>query len=540
MRKRAVSFLLVLLFSLQTMPFVFAENNVQVQVNNSSKQVTIQGNVTDSQQVTVYVTDSAGEVDYIDQTTSDSNGNFQFTYISKSREGTFTVTVGGSSINTPIKTSFALHSPDDPFTSDGTSSTGNVVKLDVEASNITKEKGSDGVEVTKVTVPSDKLSSALTQAKDKAKDGKPIVAVEIKDSPAVKVELPADVLVTTAKDAPNSVISVVGQTSSYDFAMKSVNITELSQKLGVEPKFVRIVVSIQKVSESVSSKIQSASNQSGTKLITHPVDFTVTAEGNGKNQDITTLDTYVSRTIDLPSGANISNLTGVTFNPVTGEQQFVPTLFKTVDNKLQAIIKRKSNSVYGVIEYTKSFKDVQNHWAKPDIEILASKLIVKGASATEFAPEAKITRAEFAALLVRSLGLTEAAAVAKFTDVKSGDWYAGVIGAAVQAGLVSGFENNTFKPNDNITREQMAIMIAAALKQADKQQQVSDNQDSLLAKFKDKTTISSWAQNSVAQSIQAGIIQGMTESTFVPEAPATRAQAVVMLKRLLLFAEFIN
>ncbi|MNI34221.1 Endo-1,4-beta-xylanase A precursor [compost metagenome] len=213
---------------------------------------------------------------------------------------------------------------------------------------------------------------------------------------------------------------------------------------------------------------------------------------------------------------------------------------KQADGTTKVTIKRNGNSIYTVLSSAKTFDDVSKHWAKADIELLASKLVVKGATDSSFAPDNNITRAEFAALLVRSLGLATDAAGITFTDVKSGDWYAGAIGAAVKAKLVDGFEDNSFQPNDTITREQMAVMIAKAITAVGQTIDISGKQDGLLAKFQDKASISSWAQTAVAQAVQAKIIAGMTDETFVPSANASRAQAVVMLKRLMQYVDFIN
>jgi hypothetical protein len=171
------------------------------------------------------------------------------------------------------------------------------------------------------------------------------------------------------------------------------------------------------------------------------------------------------------------------------------------------------------------------------IFILASKMVVSGTTDTSFAPDNNITRAEFAALLVRSLALTSDAAAASFNDVHATDWFAGSIGAAVKAKLVSGYEDGSFKPNAPITREQMAVMVAKAISAAGK---TAASQTDLLNKFNDNSQISDWAKASVSQSVQAGIITGMTDTTFVPAANASRAQAAVMLKRLLQYAQFIN
>ncbi|MFD1910373.1 S-layer homology domain-containing protein [Paenibacillus rhizoplanae] len=137
---------------------------------------------------------------------------------------------------------------------------------------------------------------------------------------------------------------------------------------------------------------------------------------------------------------------------------------------------------------------MRSHWAKADIELLASKLIVNGSTETQFAPDSDITRAEFAALLVRSLGLTPDTAGANYTDVMTGDWYAGAIGAAVQAKLVEGFQDQSFRPNDTITREQMAVMISRAISFAGQTNDAISGQVRPLSAFQDQAEISSWAQ----------------------------------------------
>jgi hypothetical protein len=86
----------------------------------------------------------------------------------------------------------------------------------------------------------------------------------------------------------------------------------------------------------------------------------------------------------------------------------------------------------------------------------------------------------------------------------------------------------------------MAVMVARALRVAGKNVDVSGKQSQLLAQFTDQASIGDWAETSIAQTVEAGIITGMTPDTFAPNENATRAQAAVMLKRLLQHVQFIN
>ncbi|KKO54037.1 bifunctional 2',3'-cyclic-nucleotide 2'-phosphodiesterase/3'-nucleotidase [Paenibacillus sp. DMB20] len=182
------------------------------------------------------------------------------------------------------------------------------------------------------------------------------------------------------------------------------------------------------------------------------------------------------------------------------------------------------------------FKDLgKAAWAQSSIQSLAAQGIIKGIDRNNFAPTKPITRAEFVALLVRALKLSETAASAgKFTDVKAGAWYADAVSAAVKAGIVKGVGKGKFEPGRKITREEMAVMMANAMIAIGKLQPVSSSEP--LQKFADKSQIAPYAKTSVAQLIQQGIISGVQADRFAPKGIANRAQAAVIIYRMLQLA----
>jgi hypothetical protein len=103
----------------------------------------------------------------------------------------------------------------------------------------------------------------------------------------------------------------------------------------------------------------------------------------------------------------------------------------------------------------------------------------------------------------------------------------------VYAGLISGYNNGLFGPDDPITREQMAAMVARALLSHSKLA-LPNQADSaqILAVFQDRQAISGWAGAEVALAVQQGIIHGKTAAIFAPQARATRAEAAVMVWQL--------
>ncbi|MGG6312640.1 Ig-like domain-containing protein [Paenibacillus macerans] len=190
------------------------------------------------------------------------------------------------------------------------------------------------------------------------------------------------------------------------------------------------------------------------------------------------------------------------------------------------------NAVVGpVVGYT-YFSDTLKHWAKSDIAELSNKLIVEPrTSGSNFEPDKNITRAEFAVFIAKGLGLAgDDANARRFPDVSSGTT-AAYIGAAAKAGIINGNADGTFKPNSNITREQMALMMVRAMEYAGYDTSMNGANTATLSKFKDAAKIQS--KDTVAKAVKEGIIQGVSTNTFQPQGNATRAQAAVMLKRVL-------
>ncbi|MCL6604010.1 MAG: bifunctional 2',3'-cyclic-nucleotide 2'-phosphodiesterase/3'-nucleotidase [Paenibacillus sp.] len=178
------------------------------------------------------------------------------------------------------------------------------------------------------------------------------------------------------------------------------------------------------------------------------------------------------------------------------------------------------------------FKDLGKvAWAKTAIESLAAQGIIKGVGGDSFAPTQSVSRAEFVTLLVRALKLTGTGTPVAFGDVKQGVWYTDAISIAVNAGIVKGSGNGKFDPSREITREEMAIMVANALKMKGLLQ--SDNDNAALQKFADKGSIAPYAQNSVAQLTNLGIINGVDVDQFNPKGISNRAQAAVIIFRML-------
>jgi hypothetical protein len=224
------------------------------------------------------------------------------------------------------------------------------------------------------------------------------------------------------------------------------------------------------------------------------------------------------------------------YNETTGQWDLVPGSKVNKADKTVSV-ERLSLSKYAVMAYTATFTDTVGHWAEADVKLLAARGIVKGMTAATFAPEAKITRAQFTALMLRALGITEQNATGlRFNDVPANAWYAGAVETAAAKGLVSGYPDGAFKPDANITRQELGAMVAKALSFQGKAEALTNQQvNELLKPFADRNEIGAWAEKAAALMAKTGIVQGRTTTQFAPRATATRAEATVMVKRMLSF-----
>ena len=182
---------------------------------------------------------------------------------------------------------------------------------------------------------------------------------------------------------------------------------------------------------------------------------------------------------------------------------------------------------HATVDVSDLFIDIApDAWYKDAIQYAYDNGLMTGVSDTEFAPEATTTRAMIVSILARLEGV-ESAQAAGFADVDDNDWYATAVNWAANVGVVNGYEDNTFRPNTAITREQLAaiLMNYAAYKGED----VSNRAD--LTSYTDQP--STWAEEAMSWAVAEGLISGVTADTLQPQGAATRAQVAAILQRFL-------
>lgn len=228
----------------------------------------------------------------------------------------------------------------------------------------------------------------------------------------------------------------------------------------------------------------------------------------------------------------------------TGMDLELLSVAKIVDGKLEfhggrvengSIVESRSTfSSYVVVENKVSFGDLARvqKWAGRAIEVVAAKGAIIGKAEGEFAPDDKVTRAEFAKMLILALDLDKNGAKESFSDVNASDWFAPYVAAAAELKIINGRSATKFDPKATITRAEMATMIARALK-VNGASDVADVEAALKV-FSDAGKISASLKEGVAFAASNEIVVG-SNGKFGPNNNATRAEAAVIIYRAINF-----
>ena len=175
------------------------------------------------------------------------------------------------------------------------------------------------------------------------------------------------------------------------------------------------------------------------------------------------------------------------------------------------------------------YNDVhRGDWFYEAVEYCASRGYMAGTDNRIFSPNVALSRAMVAQILYAMEGKPAATSSGKFTDVAAGDWYANAVNWAAAKGIVAGFEDGTFQPNANVTREQLALILAGYAKL--KGQNTASTAD--INSFSDSASVSAWAADGVRWAVEKGIISGKPGNLIDPQGTATRAEMATMIRNL--------
>ncbi|MBS7526922.1 S-layer homology domain-containing protein [Fusibacter paucivorans] len=183
---------------------------------------------------------------------------------------------------------------------------------------------------------------------------------------------------------------------------------------------------------------------------------------------------------------------------------------------------------FNLYENNITFKDVEGSWAKDYIEVMASKNIINGFEKM-YKPTDTLTKAQFIVLLTKVIDTQPMAYKGTYKDCSAQDWFTPYVEAAYSLGLIDAASDGLFNPNTAISRQDM---IVAAIKAYDSRVG-SLRALNAVKPFTDEASIDNEALNYVKTAVQLGLISGMPDGSFAPDAPLTREQAAVIIYHLM-------
>lgn len=372
----------------------------------------------------------------------------------------------------------------------------------------------DGKTVETFTVKSD-ITKQISDAKAKGAD-------------TVDIRIPASNTATTVINVPNEVLK---SAEGMNVQISSRNITlelpkALVNALAKSGQDLNITIDRGTVTEA-NAQLGGVKGAEGAKVLGTPTHIDTAIKGK-------TTVTLPLEGIDIPTepAAQKAFLDSLAILAVHGDkskdliqgtivyENNKPVGIKfTVDRfSMFAIIKLADKVVEPVVTLT----DIAGHWAQADIQKLFEAGAISGYPDKSFKPNNNITRAEFAVTLVKALNLAPQSG--KVFNDTANHWAKDFIATAQAYGIISGYSDTEFGPNDKITREQMAVMVVKAADLT-----ATDNAKT----FTDSAKVSAWAKDAVIAASSNGIISGYPDGSFKPQANATRAEAVTIIVKIL-------
>lgn len=461
----------------------------------------------------VAVVDDAGLI------TAKSSGQAVITAEYEGEEATATVTVQPGYVHVPLNSGIEI-------IIDG-------VKQDQLA--ISRNSVQDGRGVTTIVLDNEKVIRRLDQGHNQ------LLTIPVQGNNQV-IHGQLNGSLVKSMENRNATIRIETDKATYSLPAAQIHIDNLLNDFGSDINLEDLIITIKisVASEEDQEQLQAAANDSGAEVVGELVDFEVQATYGSQSVQVNRFNSYVEREIAIPEELDPSKITTGVVLTSDGQLFHIPTVVTERDGRSYASMKSLTNSAYSLIYHSREMKDVAHHWSKEDVNDMSSRLIIKGITQTEFDPDSFITRAEFAAVVTRALGIQDQSYENIYPDVRSNDWFSGAIQTAMDYELILGYEDGLFRPDANISRQEATVMLARAARIAGLNIELhSDEISRVLSRFMDREEIAAWATYDAASIVSLDLLKGR-DGQYAPQSNLTRAETAALVKRLLQAASLIN
>ena len=326
--------------------------------------------------------------------------------------------------------------------------------------------------------------------------------------------------VTTARLISSTVTLTTDETGEISIRIAPDILTTKVDKIRVETPTYALTLKVSELEPDLTGIITITARDVGTGYAPGDQNKKTTVQVNlpqGKTTNPVT--------VSLPKDGGDTTYQAVVKTDGTSTSSKYNPATTTMDGKIT------TSGNYTVQTKQKDFTDIANKSAEMQsaIRYLASKGIINGDTDTTFSPDASISRAEIAALIVRALGKLDSSATNSFTDVTTANWYYSAAGSSQRLGIITGYEDNTFRGTTAINKEQI-VAVAARVLISEMNYKTPGDTATYLSKYSD--TVVTWAQPQVALATKENLVVYRTDGTFSGARNMTRGDAAIIIYRL--------
>ncbi|HPT70268.1 MAG TPA: S-layer homology domain-containing protein, partial [Syntrophomonas sp.] len=392
----------------------------------------------------------------------------------------------------------------------------------------------DGRKVTTVALLSPPMLQYLGNASDHL-----VLGLQLEsESEQVRVRFDGELIWNLTKK--KGIIEFQQGSAIYTVPAQQIKIEEIDRQFGNPPlQDMKVEIEIARPAEAVLKALEKAAVNGQFTVLVPPQEFNIKCSYINNTVDVRNFSVPVTRAILIPENIDRNRISTGMVMDVDGTLRHVPTKVILVGKQYYARITGFTNSVYVLVNHAREFEDVQHHWAQSSVNEMASRSIINGTGDGQFTPQAAMTRAEFAALMIRALGLSESDRESRFADITKGDWFQGAVTAACEYNLISGYTDGSFQPRRSISREEAVVLIARAMNLMGMDTRMAETDiEKEITKFADGNRFDDWSRQALAYCSKHQLLmgsQGMAE----PDRDITRAEAAVLVMKLLQKTELI-
>ncbi|MFL1676547.1 Ig-like domain-containing protein [Paenibacillus dendritiformis] len=407
-----------------------------------------------------------------------------------------------------------------------------------DAAQKSSDRATSGQVVNRYTLDANKLKTAFQFVATSGGADKQLMYEVPSGETAARVSIPLGAFDSAYIAKEPVVFAIKYGNTLYGITISRDTIIQIVQSLKGSISNSYLLIEIEPAQSQQTNIVNALSRVQATALV-QAHQFTLYGYSGSQVSGLTELKMEAVIKIRTTDTVTANRTAIVEYQTSNSQLAYLPTKLYRSGTVTVGVTKVKKSVIAALTIGNKVYIDVTSHWANNDMTAMSAKMIMEGRSSAKFEPNKPITREEFAVAISRALGLEPNAEAAKrFPDVSNSTINGAYIGAAIKAGIISGFPDGTFKPNDSITREQLTQMMVRASEASG--HVLPRATTTVLSVFNDSKQITRLGAPTVAQAVQSGLIQGVKRDRFDPKGSATRAQAAVLLRRLLLSIDHIT